>query len=307
MELLSQAVPVTLFVFVISSMLAVGLNVTVGQILAPLRNGRLVSLALLANFILMPLGTFAIEKLLRLDQPLGVGLLLLGTAAGAPLLPKLAHLAKANLAFSVGLMALLMVVTVGYMPLVLPLILEGVSVDPQKIARSLILLMLVPLAVGLAMKARFEVAAARMRPVLDRVSNLSLILLTVLIWVANFDKILGMIGTRGILGGVFFLTLGLGLGYLLGGPGLDTRRVLGLGTAQRNIAAALLIGEQNFSDPKVVVMMIAAGARDGQAEQEHTCRFQYQRVHLNGIQFPRTSFLDILRITDNPSGILASS
>jgi BASS family bile acid:Na+ symporter len=28
-----------------------------------------------------------------------------------------------------------------------------------------------------------------------------------------------------------------------------------LGTAQRNIAAALVVGGQNFSDPKVVVMV----------------------------------------------------
>ena len=49
-----------------------------------------------------------------------------------PFLPKLAELAKGNLAFAVGLMVLLMVVTVGYLPIVLPLILPGVSVDPWK-------------------------------------------------------------------------------------------------------------------------------------------------------------------------------
>jgi BASS family bile acid:Na+ symporter len=256
MDLLSKALSISMLAFVISSMLAVGLNLTVAQIIAPLRNVRLVSLALLANFVLMPAACFAIEKLLRLDQSLAIGLLLLGTAAGAPFLPKLAQIAKGNLAFSVGLMVLLMVVTVGYVPLVLPLLLEGVSVDPLKIARSLVLLMLLPLAVGLAMKARFEVAAARVKPVFDLVSNLSLILLTILIWVVNFDKIIGIFGTRGILASVVFIVLGYGVGHLLGGPGLDTKRVLALGTSQRNIAAALLIGGQNFTDPNVVVMVI---------------------------------------------------
>ena len=242
--------------FVTSSMLAVGLNLTVREVLAPLRNRKLVALALLANFVLIPLGAFAIEKLLHLDQSLGVGLLLLGTAAGAPFLPKLAQIAEANLAFAVGLMVLLMVVTVGYMPLVLPLLLEGVSVDPMKIASSLVLLMLLPLALGLAMNARFSVAAARAKPLLDILSNLSLVLLTVLIWVVNFDKVIAIFGTRGILAGIFFIALGFGVGHILGGPALETRRVLALGTAQRNIAAALLVGGQNFSDPRVVVMLI---------------------------------------------------
>src|SRR5213075_3436977 len=92
MELLSKAVPITMLAFVVSSMLAVGLSLTFQQIVAPLRNGKLVFLALLANFVLMPLGALAIATLLRLDQPRGVAMLLLGAASGAPFLPKLARL-----------------------------------------------------------------------------------------------------------------------------------------------------------------------------------------------------------------------
>ena len=43
---------------------------------------------------------------------------------------------------------------------------------------------------------------------------------------------------------------------LLGGPDAQTKRVMALGTAQRNIAAALVVASQSFSDPKVVVMVI---------------------------------------------------
>ena len=167
-EILSKIVPVAMLVFVASSMLAMGLSLTVREILTPLRNGRLVLLALIANFVLMPLGAFGIARLLRLSEALAAGLLVLGTAAGAPFLPKLAALAKGNLAFAVGLMVLLMVLTVGYMPLVLPRLLEGVSVDAAKIARSLVLLMLLPLGAGLAVKARFAAAAARVKPALDK-------------------------------------------------------------------------------------------------------------------------------------------
>jgi BASS family bile acid:Na+ symporter len=158
MEILAKAVPVALLVFVVSSMLAVGLSLTIGQILVPLRNARLVILALVANFVLMPLVALLIARVFRLDQPLRVALLLLVAAAGAPFLPKLAGVAKGNLAFAVGLMVLLMVLTVGYMPIVLPLLLQGVSVDPTQIARSLVVLMLLPLVVGLAVRTRYAVA-----------------------------------------------------------------------------------------------------------------------------------------------------
>ena len=149
--------------------------------------------------------------MLWLDEPFGIGLLLLGCAAGAPFLPKLAELAKGNLAFAVGAMVLLMVVTVGYLPIVLPLLLPGVTVDPWKIARSLLLLMLLPLVIGLVLKARYGDLAARVKPALDWISNVSLILLICLITAANIDKVLQVFGTRGILAGLLFIALGLGL------------------------------------------------------------------------------------------------
>ena len=211
MELIQKAVPFAMLAFVLSSMVAMGLGLTVAQILAPLRDTRLVVLSLLANFVLMPLGALALASVLRLDPPLGVGLLILGLAAGAPFLPKLAQLAKGHLAFAVGAMVLLMVVTVGYLPLVLRLLLPGVSVDPVTIARSLFLLMLLPLALALAVRARFPVMAARSKPVLDRVSTLSLILLTLLIVVANASNVLSIFGTRGILAGLLFIAVGFGI------------------------------------------------------------------------------------------------
>ena len=256
MELLGKAVPIAMLGFVVSSMFAVGLSLTLSQIVAPLRNVRLVAISLVANFVLMPLAAVGLGRLLQLDPSFAVGLVILGSAAGAPFLPLLARLSKGDMAFAVGLMVLLMILTVAYMPLVLPLLLEGVSVDAVKIARSLLLLMLLPLAIGLVVKARWEPAAARIKPFFDRVSSVSLILLIALLTVTNFDKMVSVFGTRGILAGVLFLLFGFGIGYVLGGPGRETRRVLGLGTAQRNIAAALVVAGQNFTDPKVVVMVV---------------------------------------------------
>ncbi len=256
MDLLNKASNVAMLSFVISSMLAMGAGLLLVQIVEPLRNLRLVFFAVAANFILMPLAAFALTALLKLDEPFGIGLLVLGCAAGAPFLPKLAELSKGNLPFAVGTMVLLMVVTVVYLPIVLPLLLPGVTVNPMQIAQSLVLLMLLPLAIGLLLRARFEATAARIKPWLDWLSNISLVLLIGLITVANIDKVLQVFGTRGILAGLLFIALGFCIGWLLGGPDSNTKRVLALGTAQRNIAAALVVASQSFSDPKVVVMVI---------------------------------------------------
>jgi BASS family bile acid:Na+ symporter len=68
--------------------------------------------------------------------------------------------------------------------------------------------------------------------------------------------LLGVIGTGAILAALLFITGNLVLGYLLGGPGGDTRVVVDLGTAQRNVSAAMLIVVQNFAEPKVLLMVL---------------------------------------------------
>jgi len=256
MDLKQAAISISMIVFVLSSMLGMGLGLRVSDIVAPLRNWRLVALSLLANFVVMPFAAVALAKILRLDEPMAIGLLLLGLAGGAPFLPKLAQIAKGDLAFAVGLMVLLMVITVGYLPLVLPLLLPGVSVNPAHIARSLVLLMLLPLGGALAVNANRPNVAATVKPFFDKASNLSLIALMALQTLLNVRSVAAVFGTGGILAGVVFLVIGVAAGWILGGSTRQTRSVLGLGTAQRNIAAALVVANQSFDDPNVVVMVV---------------------------------------------------
>jgi BASS family bile acid:Na+ symporter len=250
-------------VFVVTSMLAMGLSLTVAQIVAPLRNPRLVLAALAANFILAPALAYAIGSLLSLSDGLRFGLLLVSTAAGAPFLPRLAQLARGDVAFAVGLMTLLVVTTIFYMPLVLPLLMGGVTVNPWEIARTLILLMFLPLTTGLLIRARYRKTAESWIPYLTKASNIALASLLVAGLIANLSAIVEIIGTTGILAALLFLISCFVTGYLLGGRQDSIRPVVALGTAQRNLAAALAVATANFSeDPAVVVMILVLGLVD---------------------------------------------
>jgi bile acid:Na+ symporter, BASS family len=255
-DVLRQAVPIVTLVFVVSSMIAVGLGLTVAEVVAPLRTVRLLVLSLVANFVAAPLLAILLTRILHLEEPFAVGLIVLGAAAGAPFLPKLAQNARGDMAFAVALMVLLMAVTVVYLPVVLPLVLPGVSVDPLQIARSLVVAMLLPLACALALRAAAPAWAARLKPWGDRISGVALVAVVVLLVVVNTRDVLAVIGTRAILAGVVFVAIAAAVGWFAGGPRAETRAVLATGTAQRNIAAALVVAGQNFSDPRVVVMVV---------------------------------------------------
>jgi predicted Na+-dependent transporter len=136
------------------------------------------------------------------------------------------------------------------------LLLPGVSVNPMDIASSLIVLMLIPLTIGLFVKARYEDTAASLQKSMAQTSNTALMIIMVLGLVLNFNSLIGVIGTGAILALLLFIVLSFVIGYFLGGPDQNTKPVLGLGTAQRNVAAALVVGAQNFSDPGVITMVI---------------------------------------------------
>ena len=241
-------------VFVITSMLGMGFSLTISQILTPLKNRRLIIASLVANFVLVPILAVLIVWAIPLSEGLQIGLILVGFAAGAPFLPKLVQLAKGDMAFTAGLMVLLMVVTVAYLPIVLPFVLTGVQVNPWEIARSLVVLMLIPLAVALFIRARYEEVAKGLIPVMGMAANLSLAALFIGYFVGYSDVTYGVLGTGGILTSILLVVGAVVIGYLLGGTEKNNRTVLALGTGQRNLAAGFAVASGNFAaNPEVLI------------------------------------------------------
>jgi hypothetical protein len=87
-------------------------------------------------------------------------------------------------------------------------------------------------------------------------SSTALMILMVLMLVLNFNSMISVIGTGAIIALLLFIVLTFAAGYFLGGPAKDTKSVMGLGTAQRNVSAALVVGAQNFKDPDVITMLV---------------------------------------------------
>ena len=56
------------FAFVLSSMLSMGLSLTVSQIIQPLRSIRLVIMALAANFVVLSAAAFALSRIILKEQ-----------------------------------------------------------------------------------------------------------------------------------------------------------------------------------------------------------------------------------------------
>ena len=103
-------------VFVICTMLNVGLTQKLSAIAQHLKNWPFVLKMLAANFVFAPLLMIVVLSFAPFDPPLKAGLLIFSLGAGAPFLIKLTQTAEHELSLGAAVMMLLMVVTVVYMP-----------------------------------------------------------------------------------------------------------------------------------------------------------------------------------------------
>lgn len=260
---LAQTGSIAVLVFAVSSMLTVGLAYSIGQILGPLREARAVFRALVANFVLVPLLAVGIERIIPLDPPLAVGLFLLAGSAGAPFLIKLASAAKGDVALSAGLLVLLVPATVLFLPFYVPLAmahpsLRGLTYVPSNflaIGLPLLSTLILPLLLGIAIRAVAPLWAARLVRIGGTLSTVAVIVVLGATFAAHFYEVMRIVKS-GAIAAAAVLTLGaFAAGFLLSRR--ERSPVLGLGTAQRNVAAAMVIASRGFTDPDVLVMVTA--------------------------------------------------
>lgn len=245
-------------VFVISTMLNVGLTQTPADILEHLSDWPFVLRMLLGNFVLVPLVAYVILTRTDFDLALKVGLFIFSLCAGAPFLIKLTQISQNDLALGAATMMLLMVATVAYVPLVLPRILTEVVVDAGAIARSLLLQMILPIVVGMLAAQVLPGLTRTGQPWVARLGNYALYVLLAATLIGYLQNMLAIVGSGAIFVGLVIVVAAFGIGYFLGGPTDSLHDVGALGTAQRNTAAGVLIATQNFSDPNVLVIITLA-------------------------------------------------
>lgn len=241
---------------------AVGLRLTLGQVVQSLRRCRFVAI-LVANFLIVPALTLAAARVSGLDRDLTIAMILLGSAPFAPVVPVFARLARADLSLAAGLTSIFPVLSAFLTPLACVVALKAVP-DAGAIRFNLlgVLLTLVatitlPLALGVFVNHRWPALGRRMlRPVevaSEAVGALSLAFVTVV----EFNSIIAT-GWRPLLVMALVAELSLVMGYGLGGAPAS-RQVIAFGTSNRNIALALLVAIQSFAGTPVVSGVVANG------------------------------------------------
>jgi BASS family bile acid:Na+ symporter len=241
---LATLVPLVLQGSIALTVVGLGLRTRPGDIRALLRDRRRLARSLLAMNVVMPLLAVAVAVAFHLHPAVEVALVTLAVSPVPPLLPGKEMKAGGSAPYAVGLLfatALLSVVTV---PAAVALVGgasgQARSLPPGQVAGLVLASVVVPLAIGAAVRRWAPGFAHRAEAPVSRVASVLLIAAYVPIVATALGEILSLIGNGTLAAIVLFIAAGLAIGHVLGGPRPEDRVVLALSTASRHpgVAAA---------------------------------------------------------------------
>lgn len=247
---------ISVIVFLVGTMTALGTQLTLDDIRRTVREHRLVGRWLVANLLVVPLFAAILAYVTGLGSPLLLGLLLVSTAPGAPFIPLFVTIANEDSHEAIRLTSALVVVAALGVPLLVATALLVLRIEsefiPWRFHLPLLSVLVAPLFIGSLLRERDPSFADRITNPLTGIAHVALLLTLVLIVLLNPGDIVRVIvslfGSGAILVWIIFILGTIGIGWVGGGPTARSRRILALATAGRNVGIAIFIAASAFTE-----------------------------------------------------------
>ena len=246
-----------------ATVLSLGMSFTVGQLMSPLRRVWLVIAMVVLNALVIPAAAWGIAKASPMNNQYVPGLVLATLGAGSAASLKAAQLAKrADLPLAVSLAVVLQLVNIVAVPLWAGKVVTGASISAWDIVKSLLALVLLPLVVGLFVRARYADHATSWQPELVKAANLALVIAMATGIAANWSTIVSLFGSWVSATAIAIVILAGVLGLLLGGKSTEVRTTTGLvssfrfGSLGLGIIGTQLNGNPTYLGPAIVFALI---------------------------------------------------
>jgi bile acid:Na+ symporter, BASS family len=257
-ESLMGLLKISLVIFMAGNLLDMGLKLNLQDALRGLRNVRFVVYTLLWGFLLCPALAYGLSKILPLEEPYAMGLVLMGMTPCAPFLPAIVSKAKGDLGFTAAFMLLAAAGTVAFMPFGVPLMVKGLSVSAWTIGKPLLNVVFLPLVLGMVILRLLPTFASGLQPIVKKITVVATICMAVLCAIVYGPELAGIRGSLAIASQLVFFFIVTTLPYWFGfGLQYPQKIVLSTGMATRNLGAALapLLSVANV-DQRAVVMVV---------------------------------------------------
>ncbi len=232
------------------------LQLAIAEALAALRNVRFIVMTVVWGWVLCPSFAYLLAKIIPMEQPYAIGLILLGMTPCAPFMPMMVKKARGDLAYTGAIVLLATIGTVAFMPFAVPWMLAGLTTDAWLVGKPLLFFVLVPLLVGIAVKSFAEPVVSRLYPLVKNTTDITTMVMLAVMAIAYGEDFIGAIGSYAIgtlalfVGVVTLATHRLGFGLKQ-----QQRSVLTIGMCTPNLGAAIAPLMTIKADSRSIVMV----------------------------------------------------
>jgi BASS family bile acid:Na+ symporter len=242
---LKQLVTLAFQISLVLIVFGFGLRATLGDLTQLLRNPPQLVRSLVAMFVVMPVVVIGLVRAFDLPATLKICLVALAFTPVPPLVPKKLIAAGGREEYAYGVLTAFSVLAIVIVPLwayaAARLYGRPLAISAATIAGIVTSTVVVPIAAGVAVRRFLPTLAARLdRPV--AVAGVVLIAVATLVLVGGaWPALWALVGDGTLAAIVAFVGIGLVVGHVIGGPGLDERIVLALSCASRHPMIALAL------------------------------------------------------------------
>ena len=245
-------------IFTVSNLATMGLQVNMSSVMKVFQNKISIVLIFVWGWVVGPALAYLITRILPLDEPYVLVLLLASLAPCAPFLQQSVEKSRGDMGFAGAFVPLVVVTTVVLMPLMAPLLIKGLTISTQALAKPLLLTILLPLVIAAVIRHFADKFATKIFPATKLIALISTLTVMAMCILIYGKSMVNTAGSYALLSMTLFM-IGMGLITYFIGFGLkqSQRSVMSLGMGTRNIAAvlagALAIPD---ADPRIVTMVI---------------------------------------------------
>ncbi len=259
MFLLNTPARLLVLVFLITSMLSIGLQAGIADLRTLSSSRRALLRALAANFVMVPLAGIAIALLLPLGPGARGALVLLACTPGGVSALQFTSKVRGGTILAGAIPALLCVLAVPLSPAMLRLLLpagENIQVAYGRTLGYIALVIVSPLIVGMLVHARAPLVAAKLSRAMALLSVVAFVAVMI-VTKAMRKEALASIGATAIGAMGLFLMASMAIGWVLGGPAREGRWLLATATSMRNAALCLALAQNSPRGEALMAPLIA--------------------------------------------------
>lgn len=230
---------------------AVALDLTWEQFQRVLRRPKAPGIGLLAQYLILPGVAFGVGLLMARTPSIALGLLLVACCPAGALSNYLTGVARGSVATSVSMTAVSTLFSVVVTPLLFAFwaslnpatrtVLAQIEIDPRRVIMVLLIMLIVPVAAGMIIRARRPATADRIRPWARRVAGIVFAVVVAILLLGNIE-VLGRFARTALPPVLVTFVIAVALGWSLArvaGLAAADRRAVTLEVAFQNVALAI--------------------------------------------------------------------